>query len=88
MKKQIICTVSMFDLHQRVKLINEDGQEKDIAITTLGDLAETITDCAMKYATPNIHLFGYDSYLSNVVKNIKKYALARYSQESIHVEVN
>ena len=85
----LTCNFALFDLHQRIYLIDTDSQEqKEVAISSMEDLAFTLATLCDKYSCNRIHLFGNENYGMNLAEDINHYALNKYGIRNIIIEVN
>ena len=85
--KTIICNISMFELHQKVFLV-ENESNKEIAITSLEDLNINLVENCRKYNTSNIHLYGNEDYIKPLIEEILTYNESKYGYNEINIEVN
>lgn len=88
MTAYILCNIFMFDLHQRVILVDETGNMKEIAIANLDNLSTTIADVCAQYNIDKVHLIGNKDFSSAVAKNICTHSATKYGNNCIEVEVN
>lgn len=86
--KRIYCELHMFDLHQRVYVIDtETGEKECLAITTMEELPEVISAISNEKNVHHVYLAG-NSVLSNLVsEDIVAYSKRHYSWNNIIVEV-
>lgn len=85
----LACNFALFDLHQRIYLIDADNQEqKEVGISSMENLAFTLAELCNKYSCNHIHLFGNGNYGMNLAEDINHYALNKYGMRDIIIEVN
>ena len=86
--KRIYCELHMFDLHQRVYIVDtETGEKECLAITTMEELPEVISAISNEKNVHHVYLAG-NSVLSNLVsEDIVAYSKRHYSWNNIIVEV-
>ena len=86
--KRIYCELHMFDLHQRVYVVDtETGEKECLAITTMEELPEVISAISNEKNVHHVYLAG-NSVLSNLVsEDIVAYSKRHYSWNNIIVEV-
>lgn len=88
MTAYILCNIFMFDLHQRIILVDETGNMNEIAIANLDNLSTTIADVCSQYKINKVHLIGNKDFSSAVAENICMYSATKYGNNCIEVEVN
>lgn len=88
MKPYILCNVSMFDLHQHIILVQEDGSQKVIETSTYDLLVPMIVNNCNRYNLNKVHLIGNKKYVSELAPAITSYAVVNYGNNNIEVEIN
>ena len=88
MTAYILCNIFMFDLHQRIILVDETGNMEEIAIANLDHLSTTIADACAHYNINKVHLIGNKDFSSAVAENICMHSATKYGNNCIEVEVN
>lgn len=88
MTPHILCNIFMFDLHQRIILVQKDGQMKEIAIANLDNLSEIIADACAQYKLNKVHLIGNHEYADTVATDIRMRGAAKYGNNYLEVEIN
>ena len=88
MEAYILCNLFLFDLYQRVIVVDEKGQKNEIATVNINNLGETIVDVCNKYNVNKVRLIGSESYINNVVEDINSYSITKYNNNNITIEVN
>ena len=84
----LLCTISMFNLHQQILLINEEeGWGKSIAISNLDDLSKDLVAMCEKHNVCNIKLHGNAEYANGLVEDIYTIAKTNFGLNNIKVEV-
>ena len=84
----LLCTISMFNLHQQILLINEEeGWGKSIAISNLDDLSKDLVTMCEKHNVYNIRLQGNSEYANGLVEDIYTIAKTNFGLNNIKVEV-
>ena len=84
----ILCSVTMFNLHQQIILIDvEAGTAKTIAISNLNDLSEDIVTMCEKYNISRVKIKGSKDYISGLVEDIYTMAKTNYELNNIEIEV-
>ena len=86
--KRIYCELHMFDLHQRVYIVDTDtGNKECVAITTMEGLPEVISALSNEKNVHHVYLAG-NSVLGNAVsEDITTYSKIHYNWNNIIVEV-
>lgn len=86
--KRIYCELHMFDLHQRVFIVDtETGDKECLAITTMEELPSVISAISNEKNIQHIYLAG-NSVLGNAVsEDIIAYSKMHYNWNNIIVEV-
>lgn len=89
MEAYVLCNLFLFDLYQRVIVVDEKGQKHEITTVNINNLGETIVDVCNKYNISKAHLIGSESYINNVMEAINFYNLTKYNKNNnITIEVN
>lgn len=84
----IICNIQMFDLHQKIYLLDENGEQKEIGTAVaLNQLPEKIIELCSAYKIHNVHLFGMDAYAKATANQIQSYNQNSFNY-FINIEVN
>lgn len=84
----LLCTISMFNLHQQILLINEEeGWGKSVAISNLDDLSKDLVAMCEKHNVYNIKLQGNAEYTNGLVEDIYTIAKTNFGLNNIKVEV-
>lgn len=84
----LLCTISMFNLHQQILLINEEeGWGKSVAISNLDDLSKDLVAMCEKHNVYNIKLQGNSEYANGLVEDIYTIAKINFGLNNIKVEV-
>ena len=86
--KRIYCELHLFDLHQKVYVVDtETGDKECVAITPMEELPEVISAISNEKSIHHIYLAG-NSVLGNAVsEDIVAYSKMNYSWNNIIVEV-
>ena len=88
MSRVIYCDVFLFELHQKVYLLDtETDESKIISICSIENLFEELFSLCNKYQVSNIHLFGNEAYLMPLAEKVIKNNQTQYVK-SINIEVN
>ena len=86
--KRIYCELHMFDLHQRVYIIDPDTGDKEcVAITTMEGLPEVISALSSEKKINHVYLTGNSVFGNAVSEDIVAYSKMNYSRNNIIVEV-
>ena len=85
--KKIVGTFHLFELHQSIFLIDEDKQSH-IAICSLDDMANTITNLCHIHGVESVHLYGNNETAQEIALDIQKAGALKYNNFNINVEVN
>lgn len=88
MTAYILCNIFMFDLHQRIVLVDEEGSMKEIGVTNLDNLSEMIADLCTKYQINKVRLIGNKKYANETAKEICLHSVTKYGNHYVEVEVN
>lgn len=84
----IYCEPFMFDLHQRIYLIDDDSAITEVATTTLDELGIAIITMCDKYNVTEVKLrMPLDEFSEALVETIYDTNLALYGKNIINVEV-
>lgn len=84
--KAILCNFNLFDLHQPIHLVEEDGEPHLVGVSSLDKLGEDIYAICNKYGVTEVHLFGNaDVAKQKIIPEIK---LLSYGQQDLTIEVN
>lgn len=88
--KKIVCHVNMFDLYQKVYVIDTNNKPVQLlGEVTVKQLHELIVQSCHCNNTNQVHLYGQDSYLEMIIQGIHTYHNTNYSNDqNIIVEVN
>lgn len=86
--KKIFCKLNIFDLEQKIYIIDTEANTKDIvAIASIEELPATIAAISAEMNVSNIVLSGNFTYNSLLGKNIIAYSKLNYNTNEINVEV-
>lgn len=87
--KKIYCDIHLFDLHQRVYMVDTDHPDASvcIAISTIEELPKNLATLASTKNVSNIVLKGNKEYGKFISTEIKDYALNNYNKNNIEIEV-
>ena len=87
--KKIVCRFDLFDMKQKIYCVTEDNAE-EIGETTIFDMANDMTFFAAldEYKTNKFHLYGPQQYAEMISQQLKKFALSKYNETNIEVEIN
>ena len=86
--KKIYCEIHMFDLNQKICIVDSDTGASDcIAITTLEELPEVISAICDSQKIFNVSLSGNSVYSAAVAEDLLTYSKKHYSWNDIKVEV-
>lgn len=84
----LLCTISMFNLHQQILLVNEEeGWGKSVAISNLDNLSQDIVAMCEKHNVHTVKLQGNSEYANGLVEDIYTIAKTNYGLNNIKVEV-
>lgn len=84
----IYCEPFMFDLHQRVYLISDATHMREVAISDLDELGNTIAAMCDKYNVSEVKLkMRLDDYATSLVEEIYEANAVLYHKNNINVEV-
>lgn len=85
--KTLICSFNLYDLHQRITLI-ENQDTHDVCICTLDEIGVKMAELCDKYDVDHVHLFGPAIYAEKLVKDIIEKNITLYNNKPIDIEVN
>lgn len=86
--KKIFCELHIFDLEQKVYVIDDETGERDIvAITIAEELPAAISALSSEKQIPNVVLSGNFTYSSLIGEDIIAYSKLNYNNNEIKVEV-
>lgn len=86
--KKIVCEIHLFDLHQRVFLVDTETNEKNwIAIAMIDSIPETVSALCDKQKVYSVTLTGNKEYNNTLSKDILEYSRTHYNNNSIEIEV-
>lgn len=86
--KKIYCELHMFDLHQRVYIVDPTTGDKEcVAIATMEDLPGVISSVSDEKDVKKVLLSGNSVLGSAVAEDIVSYCKLKYSKNDIEVEV-
>ena len=86
--RKIYCELHIFDLHQKVYIIDTaTGNKECIAITTLEELPEVINAISDSEKVHKVLLAGNNVFSVTLSEDIVNYAKTHYSWNNIEVEV-
>lgn len=86
--RKIYCELHIFDLHQRVYIVDTaTGNKECIAITTLEELPEVINAISDSEKVHKVLLAGNSVFSATLSEDIVNYAKTHYSWNNIEVEV-
>lgn len=86
--KKIFCELHIFDLEQKVYVIDDETGERDIvAIAMAEELPAAISALSSEKQIPNIVLSGNFTYSSLISEDIITYSKLNYNNNEIKVEV-
>lgn len=88
MTAYILCNIFMFDLHQRIIFVDEQGNMEEVGVANLDNLSEMIADLCTKYEVNKVHLIGNKEYAGAAASEICLHGVAKYGNHYIEVEVN
>ena len=84
----LLCTITMFNLHQQILLINEEeGWSKNVAISNLEALSTDIAAMCAKHGVSKVKLQGNKEYANGLVEEIYTFAKTNYGLNNIEIEV-
>ena len=83
----IVCTFNQFDFSHRVYHAIEGQEQELIAMAPLENLAETISICCHQKADNHVILTGSNVYCPVIQQDVYKYALQKYNNTDLLVEV-
>jgi hypothetical protein len=86
--ERLYCDVHLFDLHQRVYVVNTDtGLKKEVAICTFEDLPEIINGVGINKKIYKVILSGNRAANEELAENITQFAKNYYNEKIMEVEV-
>ena len=85
--KKIYCELHMFDLHQNIFVIDDDGTQTCVAIASMEELPEVISAISDSRGINKIILTGNTVFGKAVSEDIIAYSKMHYSYNNIEVEV-
>lgn len=86
--KKIYCDINMFELDQRVYIVDSDSNIPEaVSITTLEDLPEVINTICNNEQIDTVCLGGCKAYVEELSESILTCAEKKYNQNNIIVEV-
>lgn len=85
--KALICNFNLYDLHQRITLV-ENNDTHDVAICTLDNIGTEMANMCNRYDVNHVHLYGPAVYAEKLVRDIIKQNKLLYSNRAIDIEVN
>ena len=87
--KKIYCDIHLFDLHQRVYMMDTDAPDAAVcvAVSTVAKLPEILATLSATKNVNTIMLQGNKEYGKFISKEIKDYALNNYNKNNIEIEV-
>ena len=93
MYKELICYVNMFELHQRIFAIDENGngstESGPRGVCSIDGMADMCIELCLANNINKVHLFcGNTEYVMPVVEEIRNYCMRHHAANSIEVEVN
>lgn len=84
----IYCEPFMFDLHQRIYLISDAVHMREVAISDLDELGNTIAAMCDKYNVSEVKLkMRLDDYATSLVEEIYEANAVLYNKNNINIEV-
>lgn len=86
--KKIYCELHMFDLHQRVYIVDpETGEKECVAITTMEGLPEVISALSSEKHIDHVLLSGNSIFGNAVSEDIVTYTKRNYNWNNVIIEV-
>ena len=86
--KRIYCELHLFDLHQRVYIIDtETGDKECVAIASMEELPEVISAISNEKSINHVYLAGNSVLGKAVSEDITTYSKIHYNWNNIIVEV-
>ena len=86
--KKILCEINLFDLHQRIFLVNSETKEKEcIATTMINSIPQTVSALCNNQKIYSVVLTGNKEYNNTLSKDILEYSRTHYSNNLIEIEV-
>lgn len=83
--KKIIGILRPFDLYQTL-YVYEDGNEIDVAKTTVDEIANKVLELANKYEINQIDLSGAKQYAIKIQKDICEKELTQYNKNELVIQ--
>lgn len=84
---KIICFIDLFRLHSRVYTVDKESNQTFIAEIPLAELGEKIAETSFAAHINHVTLIGAPAYAEGIVPEIKEYALTKYNNNDLVVEV-
>ena len=93
MYKELVCYVNLFELHQKIFAIDENGNGSmdsgPRGICNIDNMADMIINLCSANNIHKVHLFcGNTDYVMPVVQSVKNYCVRHNAANTIEVEVN
>lgn len=86
--KRIVCEIHLFDLHQRVFLVDSETKEKKcIATAMIDSIPEIVSALCDNRKVYSVVLTGNKEYNNTLSKDILEYSRTHYSNNLIEIEV-
>ena len=86
--KRIYCELHMFDLHQKVYIVDTDTGDKEcVAMAPMEELPEVISAISNEKKIDHVYLNGNSVFGKAVSEDILAYSKMNYSHHNIVVEV-
>lgn len=86
--KRIYCELHMFDLHQKVYIVDIDTGDKEcVAMAPMEELPEVISAISNEKKIDHVYLSGNSVFGKAVSEDILAYSKMNYSKNNIVVEV-
>ena len=85
--KKIYCELHMFDLNQKVYIVDEVGVQTCVATVAIEGLPEVISAISGESNIPNVILNGNRILCAAVSEDILEYSKMHYDWNDIKVEV-
>lgn len=86
----IICNFNLFDAEQKIMIADpETGEFSVFAVSNFDDLGTNIAKACQKVKSYNVHLYGSEDYLQQIViPQLTEYLSTTYGKEELSIEVN
>ena len=84
----IVCNLNLFTISHVIYACDEQGNCEEVAVAGLPDLAKVIVAKCNELGSTNVHLYGAELFLENLVEEILTLSKLEYSIDNIKVEVN